>query len=245
MGAQVSASFCKALLNLNVQEHQLFDLAVPPTITSGLDAIADGIVGRYQRRSGVFKSLETEALQIEELAAKWSSVSDHQLQEHLLQSRQIFRRRRIESDDSVYEGARCNPRSSRKKNRSAALFRATNRGLGASSRLPLAEMATGEGKTLTATLPAILAGWTKRPCHIVTANDYLAQRDAEWWRPLYQFCGVFGWYVTGQCLRRKRACLQARTSLTQPARKLSPTFCEIAFGLARCRTPREGSFRSS
>jgi len=54
----------------------------------------------------------------------------------------------------------------------------------------LAEMATGEGKTLTAGLAAILAGWTKRPCHIVTVNDYLVQRDAEWLEPLYHFCGV-------------------------------------------------------
>ncbi len=53
-----------------------------------------------------------------------------------------------------------------------------------------AEMATGEGKTLTAGLAAILAGWTKRPCHVVTVNDYLVQRDAEWLESLYHFCGV-------------------------------------------------------
>src|SRR5207249_9535522 len=54
----------------------------------------------------------------------------------------------------------------------------------------LAEMSTGEGKTLTAGLAAVLAGWTKRPCHIVTVNDYLVKRDAEWLGALYQFCGV-------------------------------------------------------
>src|SRR5204862_2735109 len=62
----------------------------------------------------------------------------------------------------------------------------------------LAEMATGEGKTLTAGLAAVLAGWTKRPTHIVTVNDYLAQRDADWLRPLYTFCGVRVGCVTGQ-----------------------------------------------
>ncbi|MGN6552624.1 MAG: prepilin peptidase, partial [Verrucomicrobiota bacterium] len=54
----------------------------------------------------------------------------------------------------------------------------------------LAEMATGEGKTLTAGLAAVLAGWTQRPCHIVTVNDYLVQRDAERLAPLYHFCGI-------------------------------------------------------
>src|SRR5262249_8619985 len=54
----------------------------------------------------------------------------------------------------------------------------------------LAEMATGEGKTLTAGLAAVLAGWTRQPCHIITVNDYLVQRDAEWLEPFYHFCGV-------------------------------------------------------
>jgi preprotein translocase subunit SecA len=58
-------------------------------------------------------------------------------------------------------------------------------------------MATGEGKTLTAGLAAVLAGWTRRPCHIVTVNDYLVQRDAEWLEPLFRFCGVPVGFVTG------------------------------------------------
>jgi preprotein translocase subunit SecA len=62
----------------------------------------------------------------------------------------------------------------------------------------LTEMATGEGKTLTACLPAILSAWTGRPCHIVTVNDYLADRDASEMRPLYSFCGVSVGCVTGQ-----------------------------------------------
>ena len=52
------------------------------------------------------------------------------------------------------------------------------------------EMATGEGKTLTATLPATVAGWRGRGCHVITVNDYLAKRDAEWMGRLYHFCGL-------------------------------------------------------
>ncbi|WP_409421118.1 preprotein translocase subunit SecA [Pseudaeromonas sp. ZJS20] len=54
----------------------------------------------------------------------------------------------------------------------------------------IAEMKTGEGKTLTATLPAYLNGLTGRGVHIVTVNDYLARRDAEWNRPLFEFLGL-------------------------------------------------------
>ena len=54
----------------------------------------------------------------------------------------------------------------------------------------VAEMATGEGKTLVATLPAVLAGWRGRGCHVITANDYLAARDADLMRAVYHFFGL-------------------------------------------------------
>jgi len=70
----------------------------------------------------------------------------------------------------------------------------------------VAEMETGEGKTLTATLAAsaaALAGW---PVHIVTVNDYLAQRDAEWMGPIYRALGLsVGLVIHGQGGAERRA----------------------------------------
>ncbi len=54
----------------------------------------------------------------------------------------------------------------------------------------IAEMGTGEGKTLMATLPAYLNALTGKGVHIVTVNDYLAQRDAEWMGKLYGWLGL-------------------------------------------------------
>src|SRR5439155_7166795 len=54
----------------------------------------------------------------------------------------------------------------------------------------IAEMATGEGKTLVATLPTYLNALTGRGVHIVTVNDYLAKRDAQWMGPIYYFLGL-------------------------------------------------------
>jgi preprotein translocase subunit SecA len=54
----------------------------------------------------------------------------------------------------------------------------------------IAEMGTGEGKTLTATLPVYLNALTGKGVHVVTVNDYLAQRDAEWMSALYNFLGM-------------------------------------------------------
>ncbi len=54
----------------------------------------------------------------------------------------------------------------------------------------IAEMKTGEGKTLAATLPVVLNSLSGKGVHLVTVNDYLARRDAEWMRPLYELLGL-------------------------------------------------------
>lgn len=54
----------------------------------------------------------------------------------------------------------------------------------------IAEMRTGEGKTLVATLPAYLNSLSGRGVHVITVNDYLAERDANWMRPIYEFLGL-------------------------------------------------------
>jgi preprotein translocase subunit SecA len=54
----------------------------------------------------------------------------------------------------------------------------------------IAEMKTGEGKTLVATLAAYLNALEEKGVHIVTVNDYLATRDSEWMRPIYEYCGL-------------------------------------------------------
>ncbi len=54
----------------------------------------------------------------------------------------------------------------------------------------IAEMATGEGKTLVSTLPVFLNALTRRGVHVVTVNDYLAKRDSEWMGPIFEFHGL-------------------------------------------------------
>ena len=71
----------------------------------------------------------------------------------------------------------------------------------------IAEMATGEGKTLVATLPAYLNCLEGRGVHIVTVNDYLARRDCEWMTPIYQGLGVTAGYIQSDMdpAQRRRA----------------------------------------
>jgi len=74
----------------------------------------------------------------------------------------------------------------------------------------IAEMRTGEGKTLTATLPAYLNALTGKGVHVVTVNDYLAQRDAANNRPLFEFLGLtVGVNMAGMTQEEKRAAYNA------------------------------------
>ncbi|MCI4677310.1 prepilin peptidase [Rhodoblastus acidophilus] len=97
----------------------------------------------------------------------------------------------------------------------------------------LVEMETGEGKSLAATLPACAAALAGAPVHIVTVNDYLAKRDAEAMKPLYDFLGLsVGAAVQGMTRSEKRAVY-----------KKSVVYCtnkELAFDYLRDGAARSG-----
>lgn len=74
----------------------------------------------------------------------------------------------------------------------------------------IAEMKTGEGKTLVATLAVYLNALTELGVHVITVNDYLASRDANWMKPLYEFMGLtVGIVLSGQDQQEKQAAYQA------------------------------------
>ena len=92
----------------------------------------------------------------------------------------------------------------------------------------LVEMATGEGKTMAATLPAVVAAWAGLPVHVITVNDYLAQRDAQELRPLYRLLGLDVGVVVQDLQRAQR-----RAAYAMPI-----TYCsnkELAFDYLRDR----------
>lgn len=161
----------------------------PEELHKGLDGVLSGLVGRYHRNPWFAISLRKQAERISDTANGFRNVSDRRLRENLNEMQVQFRRRMegcaemlpdvlamlVEVADRTI-GLRCYPVQ-------AMGAMALNRGY-------LVEMATGEGKSLTACLQAIIASWSGRPCHYVTVNDYLAERDAVEMRPLYAFCGV-------------------------------------------------------
>lgn len=97
----------------------------------------------------------------------------------------------------------------------------------------IAEMRTGEGKTLTATLPAYLNALSGKGVHVVTVNDYLAQRDAENNRPLFEFLGMTVGINLPACLHRPNAKRTLRISLTVPTTNTVLTICVTTWRSAR------------
>ncbi|MCK4351041.1 MAG: DEAD/DEAH box helicase, partial [Candidatus Krumholzibacteria bacterium] len=79
----------------------------------------------------------------------------------------------------------------------------------------ITEMATGEGKTLVATMPLYLNTLTKKGVHLVTVNDYLARRDAEWMGEIYRFLGLTVGYLQND---------------DTPDRKREVYKCDIVYG---------------
>ena len=89
----------------------------------------------------------------------------------------------------------------------------------------IAEMKTGEGKTLVATLPAFLNALTGRGVHIVTVNDYLARRDAEWMGPIYRSLGLTVGVIVHDLTTPNGAPPTARTSPTARTTNSASTIC--------------------
>ena len=90
----------------------------------------------------------------------------------------------------------------------------------------IAEMKTGEGKTLVATLPAYLNALTGKGVHIVTVNDYLAKRDSEWMGKVYRFLGLkVGLIVHGLTTEERQGRLRRRHHLRHQQRDWASTTC--------------------
>lgn len=168
----------------------------PEPLPKGLDAVAHGVSGVWQRRSSRRWELDRDASAVDALAPQFCEMRDHDLRQELLKYRDEFRRGGRESEANLLR-ALAGLREAADRKLGLRPFKVQLMGALALHRGFLAEMATGEGKTLTAGLAAILAGWTRKPTHVITVNDYLVERDVDWLKTLYEFAGIRAGTVTG------------------------------------------------
>ncbi len=175
----------------------------PEKLHTGLDAFVNAAVGLYRRRNSILRKILNDGEQICNRSQTLRSISDKELGKRLKNMRVLVRRRKTGFAEIIPEAL-------------ALIVETSHRTLGlrpfpvqVAGALTLyngylAEMATGEGKSLTACLSAVLSAWSGRPCHIVTVNDYLAKRDALEMKSFYSFCGVTTGCVTSVTDPRER-----------------------------------------
>ncbi|MDF1739052.1 MAG: DEAD/DEAH box helicase [Verrucomicrobiales bacterium] len=168
----------------------------PRKVAKGIDRGADWVSGAFRRRSSTLRRLLREAeASLQWLEQKIAPLSEDAFQEKLDDLHRRFRR----GETSSLLTREAFAAVSRVAQESMGLtpYREQIAGAMAIHESLFAEMATGEGKTLTIGLAATLSGWTGNPCHVITANDYLAQRDAETLSEYFAQCGIRAGFVTG------------------------------------------------
>lgn len=192
----------------------LCDLPERESPLRGLDAMVDDAMGRFRRRKKQVDLLRREADEVERLGAQWQDLTDAQLRERLTPLREHFRRGGHRGE--VLPQALAAVREVASRRLGERPYPVQLMGALALHRGWLAEMATGEGKTLTAGVAAVLTAWSGVPFHLITVNDYLAERDATWMTPLFATCGLSVGHVTGPMMpaerRRHYACDIAYTT---------------------------------
>lgn len=154
-------------------------------------------MGRWQRRAGRLRQVKCQAEAIDRIAPQWADLRDEQLQERLRNLRERCGREgaRLHSETLIETAAALREAAGRKLG--LRPYAVQLMGLLALNQGLLAEMETGEGKTLSVGLAAVVNVFRRRPCHVITVNDYLVTRDARRLRPFFEFCGAKSGFVIG------------------------------------------------
>ncbi len=178
---------------LPAHDYQSLRMTTPGKLHKGLDRCVNDALGRLRSRRSILEQMHRQAGEIVGRSLQLRALPERELQQQLLQLQGHFRRRKKGYESLLPEALTLLAESAE---RTLGMRPYAVQILGAMGIYQgnLAEMATGEGKTLTACFPAILAAWSGVPCHVITANDYLASRDAEHMAPFYAFCNLqTGW----------------------------------------------------
>lgn len=179
-------------------------LVLPPPLHHGLDGLVHRAIGWQRQRRFTRPDFAAEAARLSAEHAAHATISNEELDAHLHRHRREVRRHR---HDCLAAAAAALPVVAEVARRELKLdpYPVQFRGALALLHGTVAEMATGEGKTLTIALAAVPLGWTQLPVHVLTANDYLAGRDAKYLTRFYRRCGLETGRVLGSMAAPERA----------------------------------------
>ncbi|MEN9353429.1 MAG: hypothetical protein RL318_754 [Fibrobacterota bacterium] len=184
-------------------DFRLTDLNRRPKISKGLDALLSRTTGRFKGSRRKQRRILALAGRIDETSREYADWSQDRLQTELSHVRSAFRLRGEQSREALPK-AMALIQESVQRTLGYRPYVVQLAGVLALQEGFIAEMSTGEGKTVTIAMAAVLRGWSGHPTHVITANDYLASRDAQIMAPLFQWCGVSVGSVTGEMQPRER-----------------------------------------
>jgi preprotein translocase subunit SecA len=163
----------------------------------GLDLMVNGIVGWFKNRRPVLARLKKMAGRIETLEPEIHNLGSTRFQEEVQAIRDQARLGKMEG--AVLERGVALAREACWRSLDKRPYPVQVMGALAMFEGAIAEMATGEGKTITAAMGAALHAFAGRPVHVITVNDYLVARDAEEMGPLYKMLGNTCGHVIHDC----------------------------------------------
>ena len=157
-------------------------------LLKGVDAFANSIRGYFDNRLPRKRRYLMQASKVKKLEKKFISLNDSELKNEIqkykaLSARDILSKKDLFNAAAIVAEAAF--RSMKMRPYKVQLAAALSLQSGC-----IAEMATGEGKSLTAAVAAVLIGWKGRGCHVMTSNHYLAVRDAEEFQALFKYCDL-------------------------------------------------------
>jgi preprotein translocase subunit SecA len=173
------------------------EVKIPEKVVLGLDGLVCDSQGKWKGRSAISRQIWEQAGILHAEAMELDELAPGQLKNRLREARMAVRRQGTNWRKELHNVLPIVVEAARRTTGLRA-YRTQVAGALGIGECSLVEMATGEGKTLTIALAAAVAGWSGKPCHVITANDYLASRDARNLARFYELCGLSVGAVTAQ-----------------------------------------------
>jgi preprotein translocase subunit SecA len=199
-----------------------------------IDAFVNGITGYIKNRRSILPELMAQAARIELLEPKVMNLGSTMFAEAVAEHRDLARLNRLK--DEALDMGLALIREGARRSTGMRPFPVQLAGALGMARGYIAEMATGEGKTLTASLAASLWAWHGRPVHIITVNDYLVARDAEEMGPVYKSLGLNVGHVIHDSTPSERVDHYRRTVVYVTSKELVADFLRDQIILGNLRT---------
>jgi preprotein translocase subunit SecA len=205
----------------------------------GLDAFANGAYGWVKNRRPVLAALRQQADRIETLEPQIQQLGAVAFREAVAEVRELARLDRLEG--APLDRALALAREAAVRTLGMRPFPVQLMGALAMIGDGIAEMATGEGKTLTAALAVSVLAWGGKPVHVITVNDYLVARDAEEMSPVYHMLGHMVGYVVHETTPQERMEHYRRNVIYCTSKELVADFLRDQIRLGNLRTSAQTS----